>query len=110
MTEGKHLSQNERSLLNAFQESSKAYATQELGCLVPFDDFYQTVDNFIDYDIKTVFTSAAQKPTLNEFDLRVLKLLFMIKYVKEMPATIDRLATMMVSSINEDKIVLKRKN
>lgn len=109
MTEGKHLSQNERSLLNAFQESSKTYADKELGVLVPFDDFYQTVDNFIDYDIKTVFTSAAQKASLNEFDLRVLKLLFMIKYVKEMPATIDRLATLMVSSINEDKIVLKGK-
>lgn len=109
MTEGKHLSQNERSLLNAFQESSKSYRDRELGVLVPFDDFYQTVDNFIDYDIKTVFTNALRKPSLNDFDLRVLKLLFMIKYVKEMPATIDRLATLMVSSINEDKIVLKEK-
>jgi hypothetical protein len=109
MTEGKHLSQNERSLLNAFQESSKAYSNLHLGVLVPFDDFYQTVDNFIDYDIKTVFTSAQKKISLNEFDQRVLKLLFMIKYVKEMPATIDRLATLMVSSINEDKLVLKQK-
>jgi molybdopterin converting factor small subunit len=109
MTEGKHLSQNERSLLNAFQESSKDYSDLLIGVLVPFDDFYQTVDNFIDYDIKTVFTNAQKKSTLNEFDIRVLKLLFMIKYVKEMPATIDRLATLMVSSINEDKITLKGK-
>jgi len=109
MTEGKHLAQNERSLLNAFQESSKTYANQELGILVPFDDFYQTVENFIDYDVKTVFVSASQKQSLNEFDLRVLKLLFMIKYVKEMPATLDRLATMMVTSIKEDKIALKNK-
>jgi len=109
MTEGKHLSQNERSLLNAFQESSKSYADREIGVLVPFDDFYQTVDNFIDYDVKTVFTKAAQKASLSDFDLRVLKLLFMIKYVKEMPATLDRLATMMVSNINEDKIALKNK-
>lgn len=109
MTEGKHLSQNERSLLNAFQESSKAYAERELGVLVPFDDFYYTVDNFIDYDIKTVFTNAQKKASLNDFDIRVLKLLFMIKYVKEMPATIDRLATLMVSSIYEDKLILKNK-
>ena len=109
MTEGKHLSQNERSLLNAFQESSKSYADRDLGVLVPFDDFYYTVDNFIDYDIKTVFTNAQKKASLNDFDIRVLKLLFMIKYVKEMPATIDRLATLMVSSINEDKLVLKGK-
>lgn len=109
MTEGRHLSQNERSLLNAYQESSKSYANQQIGVLVPFDDFYQTVDNFIDYDVKTVFIKASQKASLNVFDLRVLKLLFMIKHVKEMPATIDRLATMMVSNINEDKIVLKSK-
>lgn len=109
MTEGKHLAQNERSLLNAFQESSKTYSNRELGVLVPFDDFYQTVENFIDYDVKTVFVSASQKHSLNEFDLRVLKLLFMIKYVKEMPATLDRLATMMVTSIHEDKIALKNK-
>lgn len=109
MTEGKHLAQNERSLLNAFQESSKTYSNRELGVLVPFDDFYQTVENFIDYDVKTVFVNASQKLSLNEFDLRVLKLLFMIKYVKEMPATLDRLATMMVSNIQEDKIALKNK-
>ena len=109
MTEGKHLSQNERSLLNAFQESSKSYSDRELGVLVPFDDFYQTVENFIDYDIKTVFTNATKKTSLNEFDLRVLRLLFMIKHVKEMPATIDRIATLMVSSISEDKLVLKGK-
>lgn len=109
MTEGKHLSQNERSLLNAFQESSKDYASKELGVLVPFDSFFKTVDNFIDYDIKTVFTNASQKDSLEDFDIRVLQLLFMIKYVKEMPATIDRIATMMVSSINEDKLKLKER-
>lgn len=109
MTEGKHLSQNERSLLNAFQEASKTYSDQGLGVLVPFDVFYNTVDNFIDSEIRTVFVSAQGRATLNEFDIRVLKLLFMIKYVKEMPATIGRIATLLVSSINEDKISLKNK-
>ncbi len=107
MTEGKHLSQNERSLLSAFQESAKEVADSNTSILVPFDSFYSTVKNFIDYPIQTVFTNAERKPTLNEFDLRVLKLLFMIKYVKEMPATIDRLSTLMVSSINEDKLKLR---
>ena len=45
----------------------------------------------------------------DEFALRVLKVLFMIKHVKEMPATIDRLATLLVESINEDKVALKDK-
>ena len=109
MSEGKHLSQNERSLLDAFQTSAKNCADRESGLLVPFDSFFRTVDEFIDYDIKTVFTNAAARPNISEFDLRVLRILFMIKHVKEMPATIDRLATMMIESINEDKAALKER-
>lgn len=109
MSEGKHLSQNERSLLSAFQDSAKKYAECESGVLVPFDSFYSTIEQFIDYDIKTVFSNAERRASLNEFDLRVLKVLFMIKHVKEMPATIDRLATLMVENIDEDKAALKNK-
>src|SRR5690554_3464156 len=109
MTEGKHLSQNERSLLNGFQEAAKEVAELDSNILVPFDSFYATVKNFIDYPIQTVFTNAERKPSLDSFDLRVLKLLFMIKHVKEMDATIERLSTLMVSSINEDKLVLRDK-
>ncbi len=109
MSEGKHLSQNERSLLDAFQTSAKNCADQAAGLLVPFDSFYQTIEQFIDYDIKTVFANAAGRAGLDAFDLRVLRLLFMIKHVKEMPSTIDRLATLMVESINEDKAALKER-
>lgn len=107
MSEGKHLSQNERSLLDAFQTSAKKVADMDSGILVPFDDFYQTIEQFIDFDIKTVFSNAERKASLDSFDIRVLRILFMIKHVKDMPATIDRLATLMVESINEDKAALK---
>ena len=107
MSEGKHLSQNERSLLDAFQTSAKKYANNESGLLVPFDDFYQTIEQFIDYDIKTVFSNAERKTSLMPLDIRVLRVLFMIKHVKDMPATIDRLATLLVKSIQEDKAALK---
>ena len=107
MSEGRHLSQNERSLLDAFQTSAKNCMEQENGLLVPFDSFYLTIEQFIDYDIKTVFTNAERKPSLDHFDIRVLRILFMIKYVKDMPATIDRLATLMVDSLTADKGALK---
>lgn len=109
MSEGRHLSQNERSLLSAFQESAKKIAASEVGILVPFDSFYQTIEQFIDYDIKTVFSNAERRGSLDSFAIRVLRVLFMIKHVKELPATINRLATMMVESINEDKAALKDK-
>lgn len=109
MSEGKHLAHSERSLLSAFQDSAKKYADNNDGILVPFDSFYLTIEQFIDWDIKTVFTSAEKKPTLNDFDIRVLRVLFMILHVKEMPATLNRIATLMVESLDEDKMVLKNK-
>lgn len=109
MSGGKHLAHSERSLLGAFQESAKKYANCETNILVPFDSFYNTLEQFIDYDVKMVFSSARKKNTISEFDLRVLTILFMILYVKEMPSTIDRIATLMISSLNEDKLELKKK-
>ena len=109
MSEGRHLSQNERSLLSAFQNSAKKAADLESGILVPFDSFYSTIEEFIDYDIKTVFSNAERRAGLDGFAIRVLRVLFMIKHVKEMPATIDRLATLMVDNINADKAALKNK-
>ncbi len=108
MSEGKHLAHSERSLLSAFQESAKKYSDAETNILIPFDSFYSTIEQFIDWDIKNVFTSAENKATLSDFDLRVLKILFMILHVKEMPATIDRIATLMIESLNEDKVLLKK--
>ncbi len=107
MSEGKHISQNERSLLEAFQTSAKRVMDMESGLLIPFDSFFATAEEFIDFDIKTVFINASRKPSLEDFDIRVLRILFMIKHVKDMPATIDRLATLMVDSITADKGALK---
>ena len=109
MSEGKHLAHSERSLLSAFQESAKKYSDAGTNILIPFDSFYSTIEQFIDWDVKNVFTSAENKTTISDFDLRVLKILFMILHVKEMPATIDRIATLMVESLNEDKVLLKNK-
>lgn len=108
MSEGKHLAHSERSLLSAFQDSAKKYAESSTNILVPFDSFYSTIEQFIDWDIKTVFTSAEKKPTLNDFDIRVLRVLFMILHVKEMPATLNRIATLMVESLDEDKMILRK--
>ncbi len=109
MSEGRHLSQNERSLLSAFQNSAKDVADMESGILIPFDSFYSTIEEFVDYDIKTVFSNAERRAGLDEFSIRVLRVLFMIKYVKEMPATIDRLSSLMIDNINSEKATLKEK-
>jgi hypothetical protein len=106
---GKHLSEGERSLLSAFQEAAIKYMDKEVGALVPFYAFYETIEAFLDHNIKTVFIHAKDNDRLNNMDLEVLKVLFLIKWVKEMPKNLENIATLMVSHIDEDKIELKKK-
>jgi hypothetical protein len=106
---GKHLSEGERSLLSAFQESAIKYVDEEMGVLVPFSAFYGTIEAFLDSNIKTVIIRAKENSRLNEDDVEVLKLLFMIKYVKEMPSNLENISTLLVKHIDDDKISIKRK-
>lgn len=105
---GKHLSEGERSLLSAFQESAIIYADKETGTLIPFATFYETVEAFLDSNIRTVIIRAENNDRLTKADVEVLKVLFLIKYVKEIPSNIENIATLMVSHIDDDKIELKK--
>lgn len=105
---GKHISEGERSLLGAFQESAVKYNNQEIGTLVPFNTFYDTIETFLDGTIKSVVNKAKDNDRLKEFDVEVLKLLFLLKYVKEVRPNLENIATLMVKNIDEDKIELKK--
>ncbi|MBE7105492.1 BREX system P-loop protein BrxC [Bacillus cereus] len=106
---GKHLAEGERSLLSAFQESAMKYAENETGALIPFSAFYETIEAFLDSSIRTVVIHAQNNSRLTDYDVRVLKLLFLIKYVKELPTNLENLATLMIENIGDDKIELKKK-
>ncbi|ABB14288.1 BREX system P-loop protein BrxC [Carboxydothermus hydrogenoformans] len=107
---GKHLSEGERSMISSFQEAAIRYADCEEGTLIPFSAFYDTIETFLDSNIRTVIIHAQENSNLNDFDVELLKVLFMIKYLtKEIPPNIENLATLMVSHIDEDKIALKKK-
>lgn len=106
---GKHLSEGERSLLSAFQEAAIKYMKEEVGALVPFSAFYETIETFLDHDIRTVFIHAEDNDKLQDLDLEVLKVLFLIKWVKEMPANLENIATLLICHIDEDKLELKKK-
>lgn len=105
---GKHLSKGERSLLGAFQEVGKEYMNKESGVLVPFSAFYNTIKTFLDSSISSVVIQASKNNNLNEFDVEVLKLLFLIKYVKEIKGNLENLTTLLVSNIDEEKLELKK--
>lgn len=107
---GAHLSQNERSMLNAFHNALKEYGDKEVTELVPFNVFYSTIKTFIDTDIVRIIEQAKEgNSDIEDFDIEVLTVLFLIKYIKEVPCDVENLATLMVSNINDSKNNLKSK-
>jgi hypothetical protein len=96
MSEGKHLSQNERSLLDAFQTSAKKLLTW-IPVSGPVRQFLS--DHRAVYRLRYqdgIFQCRAQASLIPL--ISGAPYLFMIKHVKDMPATIDRLATLMVKA------------
>lgn len=106
---GKHLSDQSRSMLALFQESAIRIMEKEEGVLVPFSFFYDPLHKFIDHQHSIVITQAADNSKLEEFDVELLKVLFMIKYVKEIKSNVDNLTTLMVSNVNDDRIEVRGK-
>ena len=106
---GKHLSDQSRSMLALFQESAIRVMGREDGVLVPFSYFYDPLHKFIDHQHSQVISDAENNSRLDEFDVELLKVLFMIKYVKEIKANVDNLTTLMISNIDDDRIEVRGK-
>ena len=113
---GKHLSEGERSMLALFKESASTCKDEEIGVLVPFHRFYDTLENFLDHSHKGVIAKAYANNYINTkqkdsdvFAINVLKTLFMIKYVLEIESNIDNITSLMIEHIDDDRIELKEK-
>ncbi|TCO79772.1 BREX system P-loop protein BrxC [Marinisporobacter balticus] len=106
---GKSLSKGERSLLGAYQQVAVDHMDKDTNILIPFSAFYKTIETFLDSSIRSVIMHAEKNDNLNDFDVEVLKLLFLVKYVKEIKANIENLSTLLISEIDADKLEIKKK-
>ena len=107
---GKHLAEGERSMLKLFQDAGKAWMDEYDDRLIPFYAFYDPLEDYLDHSIRSVFIKAAKNEKLiHDFDDNVLKVLFLIKYIKELKANIDNITILMISSLDEDIPELRNK-
>lgn len=107
---GKNLSDQSRSMLELFQKAAIRVMNQETGVFVPFSYFYDPLEKFVDHQHSTVITQARDyNKNLNDFDVELLKVLFMIKYVKEIKANVDNLTTLMISGIDDERVSVRAK-
>jgi len=108
--EGKHSSVGERSMLGVFQEVAKAMAEQPVGGLATFDLMFE--------GIRTALKSAAQQSIqiaekdiqdIDPFAVKVLKALFLVKYVKEFKPTVRNISVLLLSEFDVDQVKQRRK-
>ena len=108
---GKHLSGGERSMLSGFQEAAQKIQKKDEHALVPFFRFYDTVHTFLDSSIRRVIercqNAADGNMGVKPQDVDVLKLLYMIRYVDDIPANLDNIVILMADDIRTDKIVMR---
>ena len=112
---GAHLAECERSMLAMFKESAMRIMDKEHGALVPFNLFYDALEEFVDSSHRSVISNALRNDYLNpnheaeSFEVNVLKTLFLIKYVNKVEPKIDEITSLMVSNLDDDRLSLKAK-
>ena len=108
---GKHLSGGERSMLSGFQEAAQEIENKDENALVPFYQFYDTVHTFLESAIRRVIdrcqNAADAHDGLEQQDVNVLKLLYLVRYIVDGKANIENIAILMIDDIHTDKIALR---
>ena len=95
--QGKHQSTGERSMLDVVQNIAKRISSQTIGMIATFDMFFDGLSSIIRGDVQTQIQKATD--ILEPFEAKVLKTLFMIKYVKEFTPNVDNISTLLVGTI-----------
>ncbi len=98
---GRHNSVGERSMLGVFQDVLKAIADQPAGSMGSFDLMFEGIRSAFKANIQSSIFRAEQ--TLDDpFALKLLKTLFLVKYVKGFKATPRNLRVLMQESFDQN--------
>ena len=94
----------ERSMITCFKEAAVEMRNEENGYLIPFYMFFDSIEKFIDpLDLKNI-NNAKDNKKLDDYDLKVLKVLFLIKFLDDdyLNPTLNNISTLMISNVNEN--------
>lgn len=98
---GKQQSVGERSLLSIAQEVAKAYQNYDLTRIVRFCDMYKGIQGSLQAKIQNDILQA-ERTLGDEMALDVLKTLFLVKYVKGFPSTVDNITKILLPTLDTD--------
>ncbi len=104
--EGRHSSVGERSMLGVFQEVVKKLANNQVGELATFDLMYEGIRDTLKSQIQSAIR-VAEEHLGDPFAVRVLKALFLVKYVKPFKATAHNIRILMLDRFDTDVRALR---
>ena len=108
---GKHLSNGERSMLSGFQEAAQSVEDRDQNALVPFWTFYGTVEKQLEDYIRRVINRATEAAKNNQGlepqDVNVLKLLFLIRWNRDLKPCVGNIVTLMTDDVRADRMALR---
>lgn len=105
--EGKHSSVGERSMLGVFQQVALQIGDHAIGHLATFDLMFEGIRTVLKSNIQRAIIQAENHLDAR-FAIRLLKALFLVKYVKEFKPTLRNLCILMLDSFNQDLPALKK--
>ena len=105
--EGKHSSVGERSMLGVFQEVAKTLANRSVGGLATFDLMFEGIRTALKSSVQQSI-QIAERNLDDPFAVRVLKALFLVKYVKEFKPTLRNISVLLLSEFEADQAAQRR--
>ncbi len=106
--EGKHSSVGERSMLGVFQEVAKKLADYPVGGIATFDLMFEGIRAALKSGIQRS-VQIAEDNLDDPFAVRVLKSLFLVKYIKEFKPTVRNISILLLSEFDADQVSQRRK-
>ncbi len=107
--QGKYSSVGERSMLSVFQKVAIEVSKEgSLGELATFDMMFEGIRNSLKTNIQSSILKAEQNLD-NKFAVRILKALFLVKYIKGFKSTVRNLCVLMYNNFDENVSELKTK-
>ena len=106
--EGKHSSVGERSMLGVFQQVAIQIGDHEIGQLATFDLMFAGIRTALKSNIQRAVIQA-ENHLDGPFAIRLLKTLFLVKYVKEFKPTLRNLCVLMLDGFNQDLPALRKR-
>lgn len=105
--EGKYSSVGERSMLGVFQHVAIRIAEQSIRELATFDLMFEGIRTALKAQIQKAVL-VAERNLGNDFAVRVLKALFLVKYVKGYKATVRNISILMMDNLDRDVSILQK--